>query len=296
MKVTGFTFIRNAIKLDYPIVEAIQSILPICNDFVVAVGNSEDETLDLIQSVDPNKIKIVQTKWDDNLRENGAVLAIETNKAFQSIDSESDWAFYIQGDEVIHEKYLQTIQSAMIHYKNQVEIDGLLFNYLHFYGSYDYVGASSNWYREEIRVIKNKKEIYSYKDAQGFRKGNNEKLNVAKIPAYVFHYGWVKEPKAMQQKQESFHRLWHDDKWLDQHILKSEVFEYEEHVSQLNIFKETHPKVMFERIQRKNWKFDYDISLNKRSLKDRIKDFLLIIGINASYQNYRLIERYKIKT
>jgi hypothetical protein len=184
----------------------------------------------------------------------------------------------------------------MINYKNQVEIDGLLFNYLHFYGSYDYVGASSNWYREEIRVIKNKKEIYSYKDAQGFRKGNNEKLNVAKIPAYVFHYGWVKEPKAMQQKQESFHRLWHDDKWLDQHILKSEVFEYEEHVSQLNIFKETHPKVMFERIQRKNWKFDYDISLNKRSLKDRIKDFLLIIGINASYQNYRLIERYKIKT
>lgn len=296
MKVTGFTFIRNAIKLDYPIVEAIQSILPICNDFVVAVGNSEDETLDLIQSVDPNKIKIVQTKWDDNLRENGAVLAIETNKAFQSIDSESDWAFYIQGDEVIHEKYLQTIQSAMIHYKNQVEIDGLLFNYLHFYGSYDYVGASSNWYREEIRVIKNKKEIYSYKDAQGFRKGNNEKLNVAKIPAFVFHYGWVKEPKAMQQKQESFHRLWHDDKWLDQHILKSEVFEYEEHVSQLNIFKETHPKVMFERIQRKNWKFDYDISLNKRSLKDLIKDFLLIIGINASYQNYRLIERYKIKT
>lgn len=296
MKVTGFTFIRNAIKLDYPIVEAIQSILPICNDFVVAVGNSEDETLDLIQSVDPNKIKIVQTKWDDNLRENGAVLAIETNKAFQSIDSESDWAFYIQGDEVIHEKYLQTIQSAMIHYKNQVEIDGLLFNYLHFYGSYDYVGASSNWYREEIRVIKNKKEIYSYKDAQGFRKGNNEKLNVAKIPAYVFHYGWVKEPKAMQQKQESFHRLWHDDKWLDQHILKSEVFEYEEHVSQLNIFKETHPKVMFERIQRKNWKFDYDISLNKRGLKDLIKDFLLIIGINASYQNYRLIERYKIKT
>lgn len=296
MKVTGFTFIRNAIKLDYPIVEAIQSILPICNDFVVAVGNSEDETLDLIQSVDPNKIKIVQTKWDDNLRENGAVLAIETNKAFQSIDSESDWAFYIQGDEVIHEKYLQTIQCAMIHYQKQDEIDGLLFNYLHFYGSYDYVGASSNWYREEIRVIKNKKDIYSYKDAQGFRKGNNEKLNVAKIPAYVFHYGWVKEPKAMQQKQESFHRLWHDDKWLDQHILKSEVFEYEEHVSQLNIFKETHPKVMFERIQRKNWKFDYDISRNKRSLKDRVKDFLLIIGINASYQNYRLIERYKIKT
>ena len=293
MKVTGFTFIRNAIKLDYPIVEAIQSILPICNDFVVALGNSEDATLELIQSIDPVKIRILETIWDDNLRENGAVLAIETNKAFQSIDSDSDWAIYIQGDEVIHEQYLQLIERAMIYYQNRAEIDGLLFNYLHFYGSYDYVGASSNWYREEIRVIKNNKQIYSYRDAQGFRKGNNEKLKVAKIPAYVYHYGWVKEPKAMQQKQESFHRLWHSDEWLDEHILKSEVFEYEEHVSQLKKFNNSHPSVMFERIRRKNWKFDYDISRNKRSLKDHIKDFLLKIGINASYQNYRLVEKFK---
>ena len=173
MKVTGFTFIRNAIKLDYPIVEAIKSILPICSDFVVAVGNSEDITLQLIKSIDPNKIRIIETIWDDTLRENGAVLAVETNKAFHAISNESDWAFYIQGDEVIHEKYLPTIQSAMIAFKDRKEIDGLLFNYHHFYGSYDYIGASSKWYREEIRIIKNDKSIYSHKDAQGFRKGNN---------------------------------------------------------------------------------------------------------------------------
>jgi len=154
LKVSGFTFIRNAIKLDYPIVEAIQSILPICDEVVVAVGNSEDSTLELIQSIDPVRIRIIETIWDDNLRENGAVLALETNKAFQAIDSESDWAFYIQGDEVIHERYLETIRNAMIYYQNRNDIDGLLFNYLHFYGSYDYVGASSKWYREEIRVIK----------------------------------------------------------------------------------------------------------------------------------------------
>ena len=138
MKVTGFTFIRNAIKLDYPIVEAINSILPICDNFVVAVGNSEDDTLKLIQSIDPSKISIIQTIWDDTLRENGAVLAIETNKAFQAIGIESDWAFYIQGDEVIHEQYLEIIHKAMVYYKNRNDIDGLLFNYLHFYGSYDY--------------------------------------------------------------------------------------------------------------------------------------------------------------
>ena len=79
MKVTGFTFIRNAIKYDYPVVEAITSILPICDDFVVAVGNSDDGTLALIQSIHPTKIRIVETIWDDTKREGGKVLALETD-------------------------------------------------------------------------------------------------------------------------------------------------------------------------------------------------------------------------
>lgn len=293
MKVTGFTFIRNALKLDYPIVEAINSILPICDDFVVAVGNSEDDTLNLIQSIDPTKIQILETIWDDSLRENGAVLATETNKAFQAIGMDSDWAIYIQGDEVIHEKYLENIQKAMVFYKDRRDIDGLLFDYLHFYGSYDYVGASTSWYGEEIRVIKNNKNIYSFKDAQGFRKNDNQKLNVAKIPAFVYHYGWVKEPRAMQLKQESFNKLWHDDDWMEENVVKSDFFEYEDHISQLKVFGGSHPRLMEDRIKRKNWKFDFDISRNKRSFKDRMKDLLLIFGINLSYRNYKLIERFK---
>src|SRR5687768_16681264 len=105
MKVSGFTFVRNAIKYDYPIVEAIRSILPLCNEIVVAVGKSEDDTLHLIQSIGSDKIKIIQTVWDDSLREGGRVLALETDKAFKAISPDSDWAFYIQGDEVLHEKY-----------------------------------------------------------------------------------------------------------------------------------------------------------------------------------------------
>lgn len=293
MKVTGFTFIRNGVKLDYPIVEAIQSILPICDDFVVAVGNSEDDTLGLIQAIDPSKIRIIETIWDDSLRENGAVLAVETNKAFQAIESDSDWAFYIQGDEVIHEQYLPIIKSAMERFKDDKKVDGLLFHYRHFYGSYDYVGASNSWYKDEIRVIKNDKSIYSFKDAQGFRKGDNEKLNVIGIPAYVNHYGWVKDPRAMQQKQESFHKLWHNDEWLDKNVDKVEAFEYEKHVSELKGFTESHPKVMEERLKRVNWKFDFDISMSKRSMKDRFKDLLLLVGINPNYVNYKLIKRIK---
>ena len=294
MKVAGFTFIKNALIYDYPIVEAIQSILPLCDEMVVAVGKSEDATLELIQSIHPSKIRIIETVWDESLREGGRVLAEETDKAFAAISQEMDWAIYIQGDEVIHQKYLDTMERGMKMCLEDSSIDGLLFSYQHFYGSYDYVGSSPGWYRNEIRIVRNNPSIYSYKDAQGFRKNENEKLNVASIDAEVYHYGWVKDPRAMQLKQESFNKLWHDDSWIDQHVVKADEFDYESHISELKKFDGSHPQVMESRINQKNWKFDFDISRNKRNMKDWIKNFLYTyLNINVSYKNYRLIKKIK---
>ena len=286
MKVTGFTFIRNAIKYDYPIIEAITSILPLCDDFIVAVGNSEDDTLNLIKSISPDKIKIVETIWDDTLREGGAVLAEETNKAFQAIPNDSDWAFYIQGDEVVHEKYHQSINDEMLKCKDNPKVDGLLFDYNHFYGSYDYVGKSPKWYLTEIRIVKNNKNIYSYRDAQGFRKNDNEKLRVKAIDAYIYHYGWVKEPKAMQRKQEDFNKLWHDQEWIDKHVIEADEFDYS-NIDALKLFKGTQPKIMQLRIDSTNWKFEHDISFNRLSLKNKFKIFMKEkFGIFIGYKNY----------
>ena len=290
MKVTGFTFIRNALTYDYPIQEAILSILPICDEFVVAVGRSEDATLALIQGIDSKKIRIVETVWDDRLRVGGKVLAEETNKAFAAITADSDWAFYIQGDEVVHEDYLDEIYQQMKRWKDVPEVDGLLFNYLHFYGSYDYVGTSSKWYPHEIRIIKNNKSIYSYRDAQGFRKGDNQKLKVKAIDAYVYHYGWVKPPSIMQQKQEEFNKLWHSDDWVNQHVIKAKEFDYSR-IDTLQKFTANHPKVMEARIQQKNWQFDYDLSKNASSWKERGKQLAKrYLGLDFSYKNYEIIK------
>jgi len=289
LKVSGFSFIKNAIIYDYPVVEAITSILPICDEFVVAVGESTDDTLNIIKQIDPVKIKIVKTQWDETLREGGRVLALETDKAFANIAKDTDWAFYIQGDEVVHEKYLDTIYKAMQAHKDEKNIDGLLFKYLHFYGSYDYVGASVQWYKDEIRVIRNNPEIYSYQDAKGFRKGENKKLTVRAVDAYIYHYGWVKEPAAMQRKQENFHKYWHDDKWVDSHVIKANEFDYSRDIKELKLFTEMHPSVMKKRIQEKNWKFDYDISINRKTFKDKAKDLLRkYFGIDFSHKNYIL--------
>jgi hypothetical protein len=290
MKVTGFTFIRNAIKYDYPVVEAIKSILPVCDDFVVAVGNSDDGTEALIQSIDKQKVKIINTIWDDSpeMKKGGKVFALETEKALKAISADSDWAFYIQGDEVVHEKYLGTIHSAMIKWREDIKVDGLVFNYLHFYGSYDYVGTSPFWYRNEIRVIRNDKSIYSYRDAQGFRKRENRKLNVKPVDAFVYHYGWVKEPETMMKKVRN-NISFYEDVDCKQILNSGPAWDYSS-IDALNLFKDSHPAVMKERIMLKNWIFEHDISFNKLSLKYKGKIFLKnYLGINTFYENFRVI-------
>ncbi len=290
MKLSGFTFVRNAVKYDYPIVEAITSILPICEEMIVLIGNSDDNTTELIQNIKSDKIKIVHSVWDDSLREGGKVLAVETNKAFQEIQPKADWAFYIQADEVVHEKYHQNILEACEAYVSDKNVDGLLFKYKHFYGSYDYIGASNRWYKNEIRIIRNNKNIYSFKDAQGFRKDDNQKLNVKPIDAYIYHYGWVKHPEKMKNKVNNFHSYWHKGDELEKRLVKSDTFDYSE-IDSLQKFTETHPKVMQERIKQKNWTFDYDISYNKANLKDKIKNISKkILGREiGEYRNYKII-------
>lgn len=292
MKVSGFTFVRNAIKLDYPVKEAILSILPLCDEVIIAIGNSDDGTLEFIKNINSDKIKIIETVWDDKLVKGGQVLAVETNKAKSAISEDSDWAFYIQGDEVVHEKYHETIKLSMEKYKDNRNVDGLLFNYAHFYGSYDYLGDSTKWYRNEIRVIKNSKDIYSYKDAQGFRKGSNKKLNVIRINASIYHYGWVKPPKAMQNKQVSFNKLWHNDKWIEKNVQSTDEFDYSQ-IDGLKPFIGTHPLVMQERINRMNWKFGFDVSKSNYSIKEKMKRLIEnITGYRiGEYKNYKLVKK-----
>jgi len=291
MKVSGFTFVKNAVTFDYPVVEAITSVLPICDEFIVAVGDSDDGTMELIKNIESDKIRIVETVWDESLKEGGRVLAVETDKAFAEVSEDSDWAFYIQADEVVHEKYLDSIREAMIQFHNDTAIDGLLFKYLHFYASYDYTGASSHWYDNEIRVIKNDKSIYSFGDAQGFRKRKNEKLVVKPIDAFIYHYGWVREWNTMQQKVVQSGKYGFIDKGFEEKVISASGFDSNNILEELSAFTESHPEVMIKRIAQKNWKFDYDISRSRRSLKDKFKIFCKnYLGLDFYYRNYKVLK------
>ncbi len=294
MKVAGFTFIRNAVKNDYPIVEAITSILSICDEFIVALGNCDDETGDLIRGIHSPKIKIIDTVWDDTLRDGGSVFATETDKAFHAISPDVDWAFYIQGDECVHEKYLPLIKKEMEDNLNNPKVEGLLFKYLHFYGSYDYYGHSRRWYRREIRIVRNNKAIHSYRDAQGFR-WNNRKINVKLIDAYIYHYGWVKPPSGLANKLRNFNRFYHDDAWMDENLPETFEFDYTyKNPDRLIHFTDGHPAVMQNRIAATNWNLNIDLkTLNKkmtfrRKALQKIED---LTGWRVSeYRNYKLVK------
>lgn len=286
---SGFTFVRNAIKYDYPIVEAVKSILPVCDDFIINVGNSDDGTLELIKSITSDKIKIVESVWDENLRTGGRILAQQTDIALQYCTG--DWCFYIQADEVVHEKFLPVVPLTVNKYHSDNRVDGLLFKYLHFYGSYKYIGSSRRWYRQEIRIIRNKRGIKSYKDAQGFRI-NNKKLHVKPIDAYIYHYGWVKPPETQQKKQHYFNRLWHSDSWIKNNVSADSKFDYNE-IDELSLFNDSHPEVMIDLVAKQDWDFDYNAKNNKRDIVFKHRFLNKIENLTGyrigEYKNFKLI-------
>jgi glycosyltransferase involved in cell wall biosynthesis len=290
MKVSGFTFVRNGVKYDYPVVEGIKSMLPLCDEMIVAVGNSDDDTLGLIRSIGSDKIRIIETVWDDSLREGGQVLAVETNKALDAISPDSDWAFYMQADEVYHEADLPRIKAAMQLYLPDKRVEGLVFKHINFYGSYNYVADSHKWIKKEVRIIRNDKSIRSWKDAMSFRK-NGEKLKVKPVDATIYHYGWVKDPRTQKEKRKAFDKLWHQDEWIEEHHTPVVEYEYTD-VDTLTGFTGTHPAVMQPRIQRANWKFVFDPEKMKR-ISARIKLinwFRKTTGIHiGEFKNYKEI-------
>jgi hypothetical protein len=253
MKVSGFTFCRNVVKYDYPVVESIRSILPIVDEFIVNVGRCEDGTLELIRSIGDPKIRIVESVWDESLKKDGLIYSQQTNIALAQCTG--DWAVYVQGDEVIHEQDLPAMVRAMKANLDNRSVKGLLSRYLHFMG--DYWSLNPWFYHRAVRVIRNNGEIESCGDAVGFHvKATRQYLQsgprewLADSGARMFHYGWVKEPKTMlAKKREQVTVYTNRLSPEDERQIANESWIFEEY-DILKNFTGTHPAVMHERVNR----------------------------------------------
>jgi glycosyltransferase involved in cell wall biosynthesis len=297
MKVSGFSYIRNGFTYGYPFLQSIQSVLPVCDEFIIAVGNSTDGTREAIVDLQSPKIKIVDTVWDENLREGGKIFAQQANIALDNISG--DWGFHIQADELVHEKDLETIYKAMQSYQDKPEVEGLLFQFLNFFGSYQYIGNTRRWHRKEIRIVRKNINVRSFRDSQGFRKypsmeaykngHKGIKLYVKELAVPIYHYSYVRPPQLMQKKTKYFHSFWHDDQWVEENV-KAKEYDYYQ-VDDLKRFTGTHPKLMQEIVAAQNWEFD--INKIKRNFTPRGKFLYLVEKYTGKrigeYKNYKLI-------
>lgn len=258
--------VRNATKLYYPIKQAIESILPICDEFIIAIGegDEDDYTRKEVESINSPKIEIIDTVWDIENQRNGMIHSEQSNIALNACSG--DWCFYIQADEVVHEKYLHIIKDRCIELQDDDEIEGLVFDYRHFWGDYDHYQNSHGWYKREVRVIKNNIGVKSNKSAQGFKK-NGKRVKAAHANAEIFHYGWVRPPKYMETKRKTFHTIhWGKDKSKEFHKEEPKKFDYGP-LSQLPVYKGTHPEVMEDWIKKFNW--ENQLQYSGEPAKDR---------------------------
>ena len=319
MKISGFSMGKNALKLYYPMKQSIMSILPLVDEFVVVRGDSDpdDKTREEILSIGSDKIKIIDTVWDIEKYPRGMEHAHQTDIAKQHCTG--DWLFYLQSDEVIHEKYLPVIEKRCEELLDDQEVEGLLFDYVHFWGDYDHYQDSHCWYRKEIRIIRNDPEIHSWESAQSFRRipdfdgihyrqqENTWKLKVAAVDAKVYHYGWVRPPRLMQNKIKAFsanHRGKASVENQEKLRLYDKVYDYG-NLSAVPRFKETHPEVMREWIKKFDWNDQLRFSGPTRSLnpiknkhdkwKYRVVSWLeknLLFGTRlGEFRNYILLNK-----
>ena len=263
MKISGFSFVRNGTKLYYPVAESIKSILPIVDEFIIAVGKGDDDdnTRSEIEAIGDSGIKIIDTEWDESLFRKGIINSIQTDIAKNTCSG--DWLFYLQADEVVHEKYLGIIKNRCEKLLDKKEVEGLVFRYKHFWGDYKHYHNGHGWYPNEIRIIRNRPEIHSWQSAQSFRKFDyydnprqpegHHKLKVASVDAEVFHYGWVRPPHLMQNKRRALDSVhWGKSKAQEYYDKAPKEFDY----GPLNLladFNESHPEVMKELIGRMDW-------------------------------------------
>ncbi|MCK5739504.1 hypothetical protein KAH55_09995 [bacterium] len=263
MKISGFSFVRNGHKLYYPIVESIKSILPIVDEFVIAVGKGDenDKTRDWIAAIDDPKVRIIDTVWEEKYFKRGIINAMQTDIA--KAHCSGDWLFYVQADEVIHEKYLPVIQNRCRELLDDETVEGLAFRYKHFWGDYDHYHAGHGWYKNEIRIVRNRPEIHSWQSAQSFRRFDyyeqprqpegHHKLKVARVDADVFHYGWVRPPHLMRNKSRALDTVHKGaEKAADMYQNLPDEFDYGP-LDRLAIFQGTHPSVMADMISQLNW-------------------------------------------
>ncbi len=237
---SGFTIVRNAVKLDFCIVPAVRSLLEVCDEVVVNVGVSEDETRDVVASIKDPRVRILDSRWDFTQR--NAMLGQETLKAMRAC--RGSWGIYIQADECLHEDGARILKEKVAECDGDERVEGLLVQYRHFYGGFDTIATSRRWYRREVRCVRLGQDIRPYQGAQGFRVGPElRKIRARETDAVMYHYGWARPARAIKEKLEISKTIY---PWGKERLAEEQARGYLEWIPLLRHFTGEHPRAARE--------------------------------------------------
>jgi len=213
MKVSGFTFLRSVRKLGYPFVASIRSILPIVDEFVIALGPCDDDTEKLLRGIEDSKIRIIPTQWNERIQSDYSIkgFVYGQQKSIALFNCTGDWAFYLEADEVIHEDDLPKVRAAMERHLNDPRVEALAFDYIHFYGNANTYAWSPGWYRSEVRILRNTIPAWAPKGLffvvlESQRKGRYPRA--AHTGAKIYHYGWLKTLEQLNLRKQAVSKFW----------------------------------------------------------------------------------------
>jgi hypothetical protein len=290
MKVSGFTFLRNGQKLGYPFVASIRSILPIVDEFVVALGPCDDDTEKELREIGDPKIRIVPTRWNENIRPDYSVkgFVYGQQKSIALFNCTGDWAFYLEADEVVHENDLPKIRAAMEKHLPDERVEALAFDFLHFYGNANTIAWSPGWYRSEVRIIRNtipawSSEALFFNIVAGHKKSRYPRA--AHTGATIYHYGWVRNEEQMNLKTAATHKFWDDQPLPAMDYTNIDA-------AALKLFAGTHPGVVRDWLPKADGIFQADPNhkLSAREKKHRLMVKLeQWLGVQFNKKHYRLV-------
>lgn len=286
MKVSGFTFLKNGSLLGYPFVESIRSALPLCDEFIVALGPCDDDTEARIRDIDDDRIRIIPTTWNDKMQVAG--YAYGQQKMIAHFNCSGDWALYIEGDEVLHEDDIAAIRSQMRRHLDDPQTEAFYFDFHHFYGRPDQVWISG--YRRAPRIIRNTIRSYA-PDGLFFvvldknKQGRYPKARHA--GGRVYHYGHVRRSGQMQEKINRVFQY-----WGKQPMAFQDYGEVDPAV--LRPFAGTHPAIMSQWLENEaEWHFtpnpDYNLTLRDRKTRLKLK-IEKYFGLEISKKHYKALD------
>lgn len=297
MKISGFTFIRDGVRLGYPFEQSIRSVLPLCDEFIAAVGQSEDGTLERLQAMNEPKLRIVPTTWNEKIRSYGYVYAQQ--KMIAQFNCTGDWAFYLEGDEIVHDQDIDRLRTALLYYLDKPEIEALAFDYFHFHGDHRHLRTSSQVYRKAARIIRNdirsiapdglywavikRKNFLGRRNKRRTRYPRTAALNIP-----IYHYGNARHERYLQKKSETVNQYWDDNPfWSVYGQIDPDA---------ISKFRGSHPEIILDWLEKHGnpaLNLDPEYKLTTRDRKHRIlKRLEKVFGGDYSKRHFKIVESY----